>query len=154
MTVEDSFHFCSNYCGNFLIGKKNVACWAFTFDGVWYCKLFLSDVEINSMLALWWLQAALEKAQGQVLKLERESYQKIEPETARKTYGSTIPSGEFTTPMASRQGKDNEDQTDDTIILYSNSLASRSKVEQLKLQVGIQNSDFQAMILRSDRCLQ
>jgi hypothetical protein len=100
------------------------------------------------------LQAALEKAQGQVLKLERESYQKIEPETARKTYGSTIPSGEFTTPMASKQGKDNEDQTDDTIILYSNSLASRSKVEQLKLQVGIQNSDFQAMILRSDRCLQ
>lgn len=33
--------------------------------------------------------------------------------------------------MASKQGKD---QTDDSIILYSNSLASRSKVEQLKLQ--------------------
>lgn len=48
--------------------------------------------------------------------------------------------GEFTTPMASRLGKDDENHTDDTILLYNNSLASRSKVEQLRLQVGIQSS--------------
>lgn len=93
------------------------------------------------MFGLGLLQAALEKSQGQVLKLERELYQKIEPQTARKMDGPTMPSGEFTTPVASRQGQGDENHTDDTVILYSNSLASRSKVEQLKLQVGIGNSE-------------
>lgn len=87
------------------------------------------------------LQAALEKAQGQLLKFERDSYgMKNEPQTARKFEGSTISSGEFTTPMASRHGQDDANLTDDTNILYTNSLASRSKVEQLKLQVGTLHS--------------
>ncbi|KAG0571893.1 hypothetical protein KC19_VG051600 [Ceratodon purpureus] len=80
------------------------------------------------------LEAALEKCQGQVLKLERDLYLEIEPQTARNIHGSTMPSGEFTTPVASRQEQGDENLTDDTVILYSNSLASRSKVEQLKLQ--------------------
>ena len=94
--------------------------------------------EINSIFGLGWLQAALEKCQGQVLKLERDLYLEIEPQTARNIHGSTMPSGEFTTPVASRQEQGDENLTDDTVILYSNSLASRSKVEQLKLQVSKQ----------------
>lgn len=80
------------------------------------------------------LEAALEKAQGQVLKLERDLYLKLEPQTARKVEETTISTGEFTTPVASRQGEDDGNHTDDTTTLYSNTLASRSKVEQLKLQ--------------------
>lgn len=86
------------------------------------------------------MQAALEKAQGQVLKLERDLYLKLEPQTARKVEETTISTGEFTTPVASRQGEDDGNHTDDTTTLYSNTLASRSKVEQLKLQVIIQQS--------------
>lgn len=71
------------------------------------------------------------------MKLERDLYQKIEPQTARKVEGSTMSMGEFITPKASRYGQDDASHTDDTNTLYSNSLASRSKVEQLKLQVGI-----------------
>lgn len=87
------------------------------------------------------LQTALERAQGQMLKLERDLYQKSEPQTARKVERSTMSSGEFTTPMASRHGQDDANHTDDTNILFSNSLASRSKVEQLKLQVRIRRSE-------------
>ena len=73
--------------------------------------------------------------------LERDLYQKTEPQTIRKADGSTVPSGEFITPMAYRQRKDDENHTDDTIVLYNNSLDSRSKVEQLKLQVSIHSCE-------------
>ena len=115
------------------------------------------------MSTIWISQAALEKVQRKVAKLEKELYAKGEPRTAQKPEGSKafrrestkledtvmkaepqttqwpggpmLDVGELMTPVASRQGDDDWKNTDETVSLYSGNLASRTKWEQLKLQV-------------------
>lgn len=83
-----------------------------------------------------------------MLKLERDLYQKSELQTTRKVEGSTFSSGDFSTPVASRHEQESAIHTDDTNVLYSNSLASRSKVEQLKLQVSSSSKSIYKITVR------